>query len=284
MPLMDGKVALITGAARGQGRSHALTLAREGADVVLIDVAAQIETVPYPLATPEELAETVRQVEALDRRALAFEADVRDQAALDAAVVASVEELGRIDVVVTNAGIWSIAEFWKLTDEEWADNIDVNLTGHWRTLKAVAPHMIERGDGGSIIMVSSVNGVEAGPGYAHYCAAKAGVLQLMRNVAMELGPYDVRCNAICPGALDTSMNTWQGALDMMGGKPGSTLEDRAQVGKHWSLLPGRSFLDPSATSNAVLWLASDQAADITGVVIPVDAGHLVSPGFNHQPA
>lgn len=279
---MDGKTVLVTGAARGQGRSHALTLAREGADLVLIDVGAQIDAVPYPLASVEELAETAADVEALNRRALFFQADVRDQAALDAAVADSIAELGHIDAVVTNAGVWSLNDFWKLTDEEWETNIGVNLTGHWRTLRAVTPHLIERG-AGSIVMISSANGLEAGRHFAHYTAAKTGLLGLMRTVALELAPHGIRCNAVCPGAMDTAMNTWQGALDMMGGKPDSTMEDRETSGHRWTALPGRSMLNSQSTSNAVLWLASDATVDITGTVIPVDGGHMILPGLNPSP-
>ena len=279
MGVMDGKVALITGAARGQGRSHALTLAREGADIVLVDVATSIASVPYELGTVDELHDTARSVEALDRRVIAAQADVRDQGALDAVVAEAIAQLGKIDVVVTNAGIWSLNDFWKLSDEEWDDNIAVNLTGHWQTVRAVTPHLIDRRQG-AIVMISSVNGLEPGPRYAHYCAAKAGVLALMRNVALELGRYGVRCNAICPSTVDTPMNMWQGALDMMGGRPNSTLQDREQVGKHWSLLPGRSQLSPTAVSNAVLWLASDAASEVTGAVLPVDAGHMNTPGYS----
>jgi SDR family mycofactocin-dependent oxidoreductase len=283
MGQVDGKVVLITGAARGQGRSHALTLAREGADLILVDAAAQIDSVPYELATPEDLAETVAEVEKLDRRALAFQADIRDQAAIDDAVAKGIAEFGRIDALVANAGIWSIGDFWELTDQEWDDNLAVNLTGHWRTAKAVAPHMIERGEG-SIVTIASVNGLEAAPRFAHYGAAKAGLLGLMRTMAVELGPHGVRCNAICPGAMDTTMNTWQGALDFMSGKEGGTLEDRRVGGRHWTMLKGRSMLSPSSTSAGVLWLVSDATVDVTGVVLPIDGGHMIVPGYNPSPA
>jgi SDR family mycofactocin-dependent oxidoreductase len=283
MPQMEGKVALVTGAARGLGRSHALTLAGEGADLVLVDIAGPIESVPYALATPGELEQTARDVEELGRRAIAVKGDIRDQAALDQAVAEGIAEFGHIDAAVANAGVWSLGDVWKLSDEEWHDIIEVNLTGHWRTVKAVAPHMIERGSG-SIVMIASVNALEAGPRFAHYAAAKAGLLALMRNVAVELGPHGIRCNAVCPGAMDTEMHTWQGALDFMGGRPNSTMEDRAASGQHYSVLPGRSMLPPASASNAVLWLASDATAEVTGVAIPVDAGHMVTPGYNPSPS
>ena len=197
-----GKVAMVTGAARGQGRAHATTLARHGADVIAVDIAAQIDTVPYPLGTEEELAETAKAVEELDRRVLTVQADVRSQTQLDHAVRRGLAEFGQIDILVANAGIYGITPFWEITDAEWDNMIATNLSGVWRSAKAVAPHMIERGSG-SIIMTSSVNGLEPGANYAHYVSAKHGVLGLMRTVALELAPKGIRCNAICPGSVDT---------------------------------------------------------------------------------
>ena len=280
---MEGKVALITGAARGQGRSHALALAEEGADIVLFDLAGSMDSIPYELATPEELARTAEEVEASDRRALAIQGDVRDQQALDGAVRRAISEFGKIDIVVSNAGVWSLNDFWKMSEDEWQDTLDVNLTAHWRLAKAVAPHMMGR-ESGAIVMIASVGALEPGPRFPHYCAAKAGLLSLMRNVALELGPHKVRCNAVCPGAIDTEMNRWQGALDYIAGHPDGTLEERqVNVQQHYNALRGRSLLSPESTSRAVLWLCSDRAADVTGVVIPVDAGHLILPGSNPAP-
>lgn len=283
MGQVDGKVALITGAARGQGRTHALTLAREGADLILVDIAAPIETIPYDMASPEELTSTVAEVEKLGRRVLSYEADVRDQAALDRAVAEGISEFGKIDAVVANAGAWHLADFWTITDQEWDDQLAVNLTGHWRTARAVTPHMIERQEG-SIILVSSINGVEASPRFAHYGAAKAGVINLMKSIAIELAPYGIRCNALLPGAMDTKMNDWQGAYDFMKGQPGGTPEDRRTGARHWQLLRGRGMLNPQSTSNGVLWLASDASNDVTGIELVIDAGHMIMPGFNHAPA
>jgi NAD(P)-dependent dehydrogenase (short-subunit alcohol dehydrogenase family) len=198
MGLLDGKVALITGGARGQGRAHALTSAREGADVVLVDIADQLETVPYRMATPDDLAETVRQVEALDRRALAVPADVRDQGQLDEAVRRGIAELGKIDILIANAGIWTQGPFWELSEQSWDEMIGVNLTGVWKSAKAVAPHMIER-QTGSIVITSSVNGLEPGMNYAHYVAAKHGVIGLMKNIALELAPTGCAATRSTPG-------------------------------------------------------------------------------------
>ena len=171
--MLDGKVALITGGSRGQGRAHAVTCAREGADVIIVDIADQMGTVPYKMATQADLDETVAQVEAYDRRALAVKADVRSQPQLDEAVTRGIAEFGKIDILIANAGIWTQAPFWELTEDQWDEMIGVNLTGVWKSAKAVAPHMIER-QSGSIVITSSTNGLEAGMNYAHYVSAKHG--------------------------------------------------------------------------------------------------------------
>jgi len=279
MGMLDGKVALITGGARGQGRAHAVTCAREGADVVLADVLDQLPTVNYPLATAADMDETVRQVEALDRRALAVKADVRSSPQLAAAVAAGIAEFGKIDILIANAGIWTHAPFWEMPDEQWEETLAVNLTGVWKAAKAVAPHMIERGSG-SIVVISSVNGLEAGQVTAHYVAAKHGLIGLMKNIALELAPHGIRCNAISPGAVKTPMTSHQGALDLFAGHPGGTDEDMTEAGHHYTLLKGVSWLDPQAIANAALYLNSDLAASVTGVVLPVDAGHLTLSGYN----
>jgi SDR family mycofactocin-dependent oxidoreductase len=282
MGSLDGKVAFITGGARGMGRSHALTLAKEGADIVITDLAANVDSVPYDLASQDDLERTAADVEALDRRVIAEKADVRDQAQLDAVVARATQELGGIDICIANAGIWSLAPYWEMDEHKWQDMIDINLSGVWRTAKAVTPGMIERG-GGAIVMISSVNGLEPGADFAHYVSAKHGVIGLMRSVAFEGGPHNIRCNAICPGVIDTPINDWQGAYDLMAGGPGGTRDDRAQGASHWSILRGRAVLPTSAVSNAIVWLVSDTGADVTGVVLPIDGGHGVLPGFNHAP-
>ena len=213
MGMLDGKVAFITGGARGQGRAHAVTCAREGADVIIIDILDQLPTVAYKLAAQADLDETVRQVRAHGRRALAVKADVRSQKELDAAVAAGIAEFGGIDILIANAGIWTLGSFWELTDEQWEEMIAVNLTGVWKSAKAVTPHMIGRRTG-SIVIIASVNALEAGQFTAHYVAAKHGLIGLMKNIALELAPYGIRCNAISPGAVKTPMTSHQGALDM----------------------------------------------------------------------
>jgi SDR family mycofactocin-dependent oxidoreductase len=282
MGLLEGKVALITGGARGQGRSHALAYAREGADVVVADIADQVDTVPYPMGTQDDLDETVRLVEQLDRRAVAVRADVRSQEQLDAAVQRTLSEFGRLDLVAANAGIWSMGPFWELTEQQWDDMIATNLTGVWKTAKAVAPHLIEQGSG-SIVMTSSVNGLEPGMNYAHYVSAKHGVIGLMRNVALELAPHGVRCNAICPGAIDTGMTNWQGAWDMFAGHEGGTRDDLLAGGGAFHALRRTGIMDPEVIANAALWLHSDLAAKVTGVALPVDGGHMLLTGVNLAP-
>ena len=282
MGLLEGRVALITGAARGQGRAHAITCAREGADVVLVDVADQLPTVEYPMATPADLEETAHQVDALGRRAVAVRADVRVQAELDAAVATGLAQLGRIDILIANAGIFSRADFWTMSEGQWDEMIGTNLTGVWKSAKAVAPHMIERGSG-SIVIISSVNGIEPGRDYCHYVAAKHGVIGLMKNLARELAPYGVRCNSVAPGAIATPMNQHQGFWDMVAGRPGATEEQAERYGYNYGALKATGFLPPSVIADAALFLNSDLASAVTGVVVPVEAGHLLLPGYNHSP-
>jgi SDR family mycofactocin-dependent oxidoreductase len=282
MGMLDGKVAMITGGSRGQGRAHAVTCAREGADVIIVDIAEQMGTVTYKMATQADLDETVSQVEAYDKRALALKADVRSQPQLNEAVARGIAELGKIDILIANAGIWTRAPFWELTEDEWDEMIGVNLTGVWKSAKAVAPHMIGR-QSGSIVITSSTNGLEAGLNYAHYVAAKHGVIGLMKNIALELAPYGIRCNSINPGAIKTPMTDQQGAWDMYAGHPGGTETDMVEAGYHFGALKGTTFMPPQVIADTALYLNSDLAAAVTGVTIPVDAGHMILPGINPAP-
>jgi NAD(P)-dependent dehydrogenase (short-subunit alcohol dehydrogenase family) len=234
------------------------------------------------MARQDDLDETAKQVEALDRRILALKGDVRDQAQLDAAVAQGIAEFGQIDILIANAGIWTMAPFWELTDDQWDEMIGVNLTGVWKSAKAVAPHMIERRSG-SIVITSSTNGIEPGLNYAHDVAAKHGVIGLMKNIALELAPYGIRCNSINPGAIRTPMTDHQGAWDMFAGHPGGTEEDLIEGGYHFTALAGTSFMDPQVIADTALYLNSDLAAKVTGVTIPVDAGHLILTGVNNTP-
>ncbi|HEY0804644.1 MAG TPA: mycofactocin-coupled SDR family oxidoreductase, partial [Pseudonocardiaceae bacterium] len=200
-----GKVAFITGAARGQGRSHAIRLAEEGADIIAVDICRQVDSVPYPMATPEDLAETVKAIEALDRRIHAVAADVRDYGALKAALDDGVAQLGRLDIVSANAGIASYGQADELDETTWQDMIDTNLTGVWHTAKAAIPHLIEQGTGGSIVLTSSTAGLMAMPNLAHYVSAKHGVVGLMRTLALELAPHFIRVNSVHPTGVNTPM-------------------------------------------------------------------------------
>jgi len=277
MGKLDGKVAFITGAARGQGRSHALRLAQEGADIIAVDICAQVDSVGYPLATPEDLAETVRQVEALDRRIVASPADVRDSAALTQAVDEGVAQLGRLDIVLANAGIASFGPVTDLTDEVWDDMIDINLTGVFKTVRAAVPHLRAHGEGGAIVITSSTAGIKGMGNLAHYVAAKHGVVGLMKTLANELAPDMIRVNSVHPTAVDTDMihNDQTYGL-FMPDKPASEVS-RDEVGEIFqalNALPIR-WVDPVDISNAVLFLVSDDARYVTGVQLPIDAGSVI---------
>lgn len=282
MSRQQGKVVFVTGAARGQGRAHAVAFAREGAEVIAVDVDEQIEAAPYPTARAQDLAETVAQVESLDRRIVARTADVRDEAALAAVVAEGLETFGRVDAVVANAGIFSQAPFWTMDEQQFRDVLEVNLLGVWRSMKVVAPHMIEQRRG-SMVLVSSVNGVRGNAGAAHYAASKHGVLGLMRSAALELGPHGVRVNALCPGLVDTPMVNWPGMYDQMAGRPGGTRDDFDAAALHYGIFGGQGGLPPETIADAAVWLASDGAWAVTGQAIAVDAGHLALPGFNPAP-
>jgi SDR family mycofactocin-dependent oxidoreductase len=272
-----GKVAFITGAARGQGRSHAIRLAQEGADIIAVDLVRQVDSVPYPMATPEDLAQTVKEVEALDRRIVAAEADVRDYGALKAALDEGVAQLGRLDIVSANAGIFSFGTLEELPEQTWQDMIDTNLTGVWHAAKAAIPHLRAGGRGGSIILTSSTAGLKALQNTGHYVAAKHGVVGLMRTLALELAPDMIRVNSVHP----TSVNT-----DMIQNVPTYALfaPDLEEKDRTKERLLGRfqalnalpiPWVEPVDISNAVLWLASDESRYVTGVTLPVDAGSLI---------
>jgi SDR family mycofactocin-dependent oxidoreductase len=265
-------VAFITGAARGQGRSHAVRLAEEGADIIAIDLCGPVDTVPIAMPNREDLDETVRQVEALDRRIIAEVADVREQAALDGVVERGIAELGRLDIVCGNAGIFTPGSTWELDEQTWQVMIDINLTGVWHTVKAAVPHMIEAGNGGSIVLTSSFSGEHGIAHTSHYTAAKHGVLGIMRTLANEVGSHFIRVNAVLPCNVGTDMilndmtyRLYRPDLD----DPGK--EDFEELAKTLFVLP-IPYVEPRNISNAVLWLSSDEARYVTGVALPVDAG------------
>jgi (+)-trans-carveol dehydrogenase len=270
---VEGKVAFITGAARGQGRAHAVRLAQEGADIIAIDICKQIDSVQIPLATPEDLAETADLVKGHNRRIYTAEVDVRDYDALKAAVDAGVEQMGRLDVIVANAGIGNGgATLDKTSEGDWTDMIDVNLGGVWKTVKAGVPHILAGGRGGSIILTSSVGGLKAYPHTGHYVAAKHGVVGLMRTFAVELGAQNIRVNSVHPTNVNTPLFMNDGTMKLFRPdleNPGP--DDMKVVGQLMHTLP-IGWVEPEDIANAVLFLASDEARYVTGVTLPIDGG------------
>jgi (+)-trans-carveol dehydrogenase len=271
---VEGKVAFITGAARGQGRSHAVRLAQEGADIIAIDLCAQIDTVPYALSTPEDLDGTVELVESLGRRIVATQADVRDFDALKGAVDGGVAQLGRLDIVSANAGVSSYGRLEAIDAKTWQDVIDVDLTGVWHTAKAAIPHLRAAG-GGAIVITSSSAGLKALENVGHYTAAKHGVVGLMRALTLELAADRIRVNTIHPCSVDTLMIQNSATHELFAAdidERDRTPELLAEKFAALNLLT--PYVDPVDISNALLWLASDEARFVTGAALPVDAGQL----------
>ncbi len=266
---LHGRAAVVTGAARGQGRSHAVRLAADGADIIALDICAPVsDTITYPAATPEDLAETVRAVEAQGRKVLAREVDIRDDAALRQLVADGVEQFGRLDVLVANAGVLGWGRLWELTDEQWDTVIGVNLTGTWRTVRAVVPAMIQAGNGGSIVVVSSSAGLKATPGNGHYSASKYGLVGLTNALAVELGEFGIRVNSIHPYSVDTPMV-----------EPAAMIELFAKHPRFVHSFPPmplqyKGFMTADEVSDVVAWLACAGSGTLTGAQIPVDKGVL----------
>lgn len=273
---LEGKVAFITGAARGQGRSHAITLAKEGADIIAVDLLEDISSVPYPLSTEADLAETVAEVEKLDRRIVALKADVRDPASLTAALEKGVAELGRLDIVSANAGIVSgFVPVDDLDDETWRDVIDVDLSGVWYTAKAAIPFLKQTGDGGTIVLTSSVMGLKAAANCVHYVAAKHGVVGLMKALAVELAPHRIRVNTIHPTTVATDMTFNEPTYRVF--RPdleNPTKDDFMQAAEGLNPFPV-PLIEARDLSRALLFLVSDDARYVTGITLPVDAGNLL---------
>ena len=266
---LQGRVAFVTGAARGQGRSHAVRLAHEGADVIALDICAPVsDSVTYPPATPDDLAETVRAVEAQGRKVLAREVDIRDDAALWQLVADGIEQFGRLDILVANAGVLGWGRIWELTDEQWDTIIGVNLSGTWRTLRAVVPAMIKAGNGGSIVVVSSAAGLKATPGNGHYSAAKYGLVGLTNTLALELGEFGIRVNSIHPYSVDTPMIETDALIELLGKHPNYVHSFPPMP------LQPKGFMTPDEVSDVVVWLAGDGSGTLSGAQIPVDKGVL----------
>jgi SDR family mycofactocin-dependent oxidoreductase len=273
---LEGKVAFITGVGKGQGRSHAVRLARAGADIIGVDALKTYPWMNYRLASQEDAEETVRLVEKEGRRLFFQQADVTDLASLEAALAAGVAELGRLDVVAANAGALPKGNLtWEIDPAQWREVIDVNLTGVFHTVHAAVPHMLEAGNGGSITITSSGAAIVSGSYLGDYSAAKAALLSLTRTLAVELAPHWIRVNAICPGAVNTDMIANEAMYKMF--RPDleqPTREDTIEVWKTKHLLPV-PWLEPIDISNAIAWLASDEARYVTGVALPVDGGNTI---------
>jgi SDR family mycofactocin-dependent oxidoreductase len=266
MGKLEGKVAFITGAARGQGRSHAIRLASEGADIIAVDICAQIDSVPYPLSSPADLATTVASVRALGRQIVAAEADIRNFSQLSRAFSAGISELGRVDIVLANAGIGPLSIHHRI--QEWQDVLDVNLTGTYNTIRLAAPVMIEQGTGGAIVLTSSTAGLTGyggdSPGVLGYVASKHGIVGLMRSYANFLAPHQIRVNSVHPTAVNTPMGVNDAVQEFFDSDPSLAVSLA-------NALPV-SMIEASDVSDAVAWLVSDDARYVTGVALPVDAG------------
>jgi SDR family mycofactocin-dependent oxidoreductase len=274
---LTGRVAFVTGAARGQGRAHATRLAEAGADIIAIDICAPVSrTISYPPATVDDLNETVRAVKSSGRDALARVVDIRDLPALKEVVADGVERFGRLDVVVANAGVLSWGRLWELSEEQWDTMIDVNLSGTWRTICASVPAMIEAGSGGSIVIVSSATGLKALPGESHYSASKSGLVALTNALALEVGEFGIRVNSVHPYAVDTAMVQRE---EMM-----AVFERHPNYLHSYSPMPlqpivhdrtvSNKYMAPDEVSDVVVWLASDASATLSGSQIAVDRGQM----------
>jgi len=271
VPELSGRIAVVTGAARGQGRSHAQALAEAGADVVLTDICRDIDSVPYGLAGEDDLAETAQLVEKAGRRAVVVTADVRDRAAMEGVVATAIAELGGLDIIVANAGICGFGEMPTLTQAQWDDMLAVNLTGVFNTFRAAVPHLVGQGRG-RLIATSSGAGRTGTPNLSHYAATKWGVIGFVKSVALEVAAHGVTADVVCPATVDTPMVH----NDALYGLFAPDIEVRTKDAvrpRYEAMNPMRvPWLDPIEISHAVLFLASDKASFISGETIEVSAG------------
>jgi SDR family mycofactocin-dependent oxidoreductase len=275
MGKLDGKVALISGGARGQGRSHAITLAREGCDIAFCDISEPLQTTLYRTSTTEDRIETEKMILETGRRCLAVEADVRDRPAMTDFVNRTIDELGKIDIVLANAGMTSFAPIWETPYEMWDETINICLTGVWNTVRPVLPHMVERKEG-CIVLTSSNAGLTPIPNVAPYVAAKHGVTGLMKVLAVEMAAFNVRVNSVHPCGVNTPLVMNQPGLDLFSGKENATFEDAEPGMKSLNLLDV-ALIQPEDVSQAILYLVSDAARYVTGTALTVDAGTTICP-------
>jgi SDR family mycofactocin-dependent oxidoreductase len=275
MGKLDGKVALISGGARGQGRSHAMTLAREGCDIAFCDISEPLKTTLYRTSTTEDRIETEKMILETGRRCLAVEADVRDRPAMTDFVNRTIDELGKIDIVLANAGMTSFAPIWETPYEMWDETINICLTGVWNTVRPVLPHMVERKEG-CIVLTSSNAGLTPIPNVAPYVAAKHGVTGLMKVLAVEMAAFNVRVNSVHPCGVNTPLVMNQPGLDLFSGKENATFEDAEPGMKSLNLLDV-ALIQPEDVSQAILYLVSDAARYVTGTALTVDAGTTICP-------
>lgn len=279
MGLLDGKVAVVGGAARGQGRAHAIRLAREGAHIIAMDICCNLDTVPYALATPEDLAQTVAQIEELGQRIVATHTDVRDAATVWAAIAAGVKQLGRLDIVIANAGIAMYDEAAAMSERSWRDMIDTNLTGVWTVCRGSIPHMITGGRGGAMVLISSVAAHVGMLHLGHYSAAKAGVVGLIRSLAVELAPHRIRVNTVHPRSVNTAMIINPATYDLVVPGTGPAAREGAANAPNdvVTALQGINAMpvawaEPEDITAAVVYLIADSGRYVTGTQLSVDAG------------
>jgi SDR family mycofactocin-dependent oxidoreductase len=275
MGRLDGKVALVTGAARGQGRSHALRLAEEGAHIIALDMCKDSRTAPYPGSTPADLEETSALVQKHGVEVRTHQVDVRDFAALEKALAESVGELGRLDVVSANAGIISYARLEDVSEDQWQEVIDINLTGVWKTCKASIPHLRAGGRGGMIAVTSSALGLITFANTGHYASAKHGLTALVRTLAKELGPEKIRVNAIHPGQVDTDLLLNEATFKLFRPDLEDPTHDDFVAAASTITAMQIPYVNAIDVSNALAFLASDEARYITGVALTVDGGTAI---------
>jgi SDR family mycofactocin-dependent oxidoreductase len=269
-----GKVAFVTGLARGQGRSHANELARAGANIIGIDICEKIESTSYEGATEADLAETVKMVESHGVKIRTAKVDVRDYDALKAAVDAGVDAFGGLDFVLANAGIFAAGRAWDIPIADWREMIDINLTGVWHAVRATVPHLINRGSG-AIVITGSIDAVKATPNASSYAAAKHGTVGLMKSLANELGEYKIRVNSVNPTQVDTKMIQNEGVYRLF--RPDLEVPTRDDVVDSFAstnVLPV-PWVEPRDISRAIMWLLSDEARYVTGTAVNVDAGYTI---------